>query len=53
MSLASCSKCYDIIDTDADPDSTYAEENYGIKGFLCEYCREIEDVQRENRNKPE
>lgn len=40
MSMALCTHCGFFIDTDADPDSTYAEEEYGIKGFLCENCRE-------------
>lgn len=35
MSMASCAKCSNFIDTDADPDSTYFDMR-----FICESCRE-------------
>jgi hypothetical protein len=47
MSLARCFDCQNIIDTDDDPESTYAMES----GFVCEWCRELRDKQKKNLRK--
>lgn len=46
MSVARCDQCERLIDTDQDPDSTYAKPDQ----FICEYCRDADQVKADEHD---